>query len=110
MIILSKDCKIVFDGHCYTVYALKSSKELKESEPKEKYRVHGYYNSVKNAFFGIIRWRLHKKYPFKESPKEFKNYYYALNKSDELLSDFLNNLDQPINNYYEKFVKNFGKL
>lgn len=114
MIIVSKDCKILYENTCYTVYVLKTSKEIKGeiSGPEtevEKYKPYGYYTCVKNAFRGVSRWRNSKKYPFTESKKEFNNYYLELKFAENKLTDFINSLDTPILEFYNKFIKHLQK-
>lgn len=71
MTIIESDFKIEHDGYCFVLYFLKSKKEGK-LDPKEPYKLIGYYSNVKNALFKVLEWRATLKYPFKESTKEIQ--------------------------------------
>ncbi|MGV8961889.1 MAG: hypothetical protein ACOH2V_00730 [Candidatus Saccharimonadaceae bacterium] len=87
MQIIDKDYKIEYDGVCYVLYFLKSKKEAKP-DPKEPYKVAGYYSFIHNAFKAVCIWRETKKYPFKESSKELRahlrEYKIYMNKLDNI--------------------------
>lgn len=71
MEIIEADFKIKYEGACYVLFLKKSKKEAKP-DPKEPYKIGGYYNYVHNALKAVYDWRETKKYPFKESATELK--------------------------------------
>lgn len=71
MEIIEKDFKIECDSGVYTLYFLKSKKELKE-DSKDQFKISGYYNVLYNAIKAVYKWRRSKKYPFKEDTTKLK--------------------------------------
>lgn len=105
MIIIEKDIKIEHNKNHYTLYHLKTKKELLEkSEEVEdfensedpKYKIFGYYRNIKNSFLATYRWRKHKKYPFKESALELRMDLIKYKEINKNLQNFLNSIYVPI--------------
>lgn len=89
MTIHEKDSKIVYDGSCFTVFLLKTPKEV-ELE-KEIYKIGGYYSNIYNAIKFLNKWRLSDKYPFKESEfsKDLNLYLRSLEKLNIFYKNFI---------------------
>ena len=95
MKIIEPDFKIEYKSSNYVLYLLKTKKEIKELkedvEDKEfaqdLYKVKGYYTSVFNAITAALKWRMSKKYPFKELPfkKEYTQYRKSMIEFDDCL-------------------------
>lgn len=94
MTIHEKDSKIIYDGSCFTVFLLKTPKEL-ELE-KETYKIGGYYSNIYNAIRFLNKWRKSSKYPFKEP--EFS----------ESLEKYLKSLKN-LKNFYKNFLAPYSK-
>jgi len=67
MIVIEKDYKIEQSKDYFILSFLKTKKELKE-DSADSYKLGGYYRHIENAVKAVHSWRLHKKYPFNESP------------------------------------------
>jgi hypothetical protein len=113
VLIVEKDFKIEDAGNYFVLYFLKSKKELKEGvknseiiedeespkeikDPKNPYKVQGYFTQIKNAFLAVYNWRKSKKYPFKEDVVEFTKNYLKYKKSYEKLEELERYLYDPI--------------
>jgi hypothetical protein len=130
VLIKEKDLKIECDGNYYTLYFLKSKKELteeakqaKEAEKivvteedaetvedlKNPYKVRGYYKSIKYAFLAAYKWRKDKKYPFKEGVEEFTKAYIKYKKAMDKLDYLSYYLYSPINILKNKVFEKYRK-
>lgn len=100
MVIIEKDLKIECDDNHYILYHLKTKKELAENteESKDVYNIYGYYMNIKNAFLAAYKWRISKKYPFKESSKDLKLDLINLRSVNNNFSEKLNLLYKPVQN------------
>lgn len=86
MMIREKDFKIEKDGSCFTLYLLKTKKELKDDEKVsieavDSFKIKGYYTTLFTAIRAAFRWRTEEKYPFKELP--FREDYICYRKAIE---------------------------
>lgn len=80
MIVIEKDFKIEQTKDYFILSFLKTKQELKK-DSGESYKLGGYYRHIENAVKAVQDWRLHKKYPFMESPitlaADLINFYKA---------------------------------
>ena len=74
MNIVEKDFKIIANDADYTLYVLKSKKELKE-DSEDTFKVYGHYQLMESALKAAISFRRDKKYPGKESVSELLRLY-----------------------------------
>ena len=117
MLIVEEDLKIERNENYYTLYFLKSKKELTSEAKKAKelefannseedkelisdlkslFRIAGYYRCIRYAFLTAYKWRKDKKYPFKEDSKELAKVYNKYIKSINMLDNLSNDLFRPI--------------
>lgn len=64
-----KDFKIIFEKRCYTLYGIKSKKEIKE-DSTDKFKVLGYYVTLENAMKAAVKYRKDRKHPQTEHLKK----------------------------------------
>lgn len=101
MIIEEKDFKIIFKDSCYTLYLIKSKKEIKE-EVNESLKIGGYFTVIDNAIKKIISFRLSKKYPGKEKPKLLAQQLNEIKQIRNKLDLIMKNLDEPFYSIMKK--------
>ena len=93
MIVIEKDFKIEQAKDYFILSFLKTKKELKE-DSSESYKLGGYYRHIENAVKAVHTWRLHKKYPFMESPLALIKDLSDLYKAKKLLRTHTERLKQ----------------
>ena len=107
MTIIEKDFKIEHSKDYFTLYFLKTKKELKE-DSENSYKIGGYYVHLKNALFGVQNWRADKKYPFKEMAKYLSSSIVKLVMADKKLKEYSSILKSSIlqlkNKIYEEHM------
>lgn len=101
MIIEEKDFKIVFKDLCYTLYLIKSKKEIKE-DVKESLKIGGYFTLIDNVIKEIISFRRSKKYPGKEKPEPLVQQLNEIKQIRNKLDLIMKNLDEPFYKIMEK--------
>lgn len=93
MIIVDTDYRIELEDRCFTLYVLKNKKEIKEGD--NLFKVEGYYTQFKCVLKAIVRYRLGKKYPGKESVNSIKEDIDNYNKYEKFLTSVVN-IQSPI--------------
>lgn len=79
MKIIESDCYIECVNGIFQLYLLKNKKELKENS-EDTYKIGGYFTDLDSSFKEVVKFRQHKKYPFKEDWRQVKT----------LLNNYLN--------------------
>jgi hypothetical protein len=95
MIIEEADFKIVQDGNSYTLYCLKSKKEL-ETNSTDKFKIGGYYTTFDGALKGAATFRKSKKYPGKELSTTLTASLKEYKQSKETFKTLVSKVYQPI--------------
>lgn len=100
MVIIEPDFKIVKQEGSYTLYVLKSKKEVSEDE-SDLYKPYGYYIILSSAIKAAYLYRKNKKYKGKESYVSLLLLYKKLKSIEEDFNNTLNSLYKPIINYHK---------
>ena len=95
MKIIEKDCYIEYINGIYHLYFLKNKKELKEDN-ENTHKISGYFLTIDSAFKEIIKFRQHKKYPFKETWKSEKLMLNKYKLYKQNFKDYLCQIYNPI--------------
>jgi hypothetical protein len=103
MIIEEKDFKVIFKDECYTLYLIKSKKEIKDSDSdSELFKIGGYFTFIDSLIRRIIYFRNSKKYPGKETTELLTD---NLNKIIDIRAKLENTLKSINNPIYELMTK-----
>lgn len=98
MKIIEPDCFIEYKNGSYHLYVLKTKKELKEDN-EDQFKIEGYYQELDSAFKQIIRFRQHKKYPFKEEWLNIKQKFNVYIKTKKNFKQLISKIYEPIKKF-----------